>query len=113
MADVITRFRLETTQFDSKLRDSAKGLAEVSKQAQLGGKNFTDFSKAAVDNARSLGQVASGATNLKDKVKDLVGAYNAAANAYNALSREQQQSDFGKALANSISQLKTRITEAK
>ncbi len=113
MADVITRFRLETTQFDSKLRDSAKGLAEVSRQAQLGGKNFTDFSKAAVENARSLGQVASGATNLKDKVKDLVGAYNAAANAYNNLSREQQQSDFGKALANSISQLKNRITEAK
>ena len=113
MANVITKLQLETTQFDSKLRDSAKSLAEVGKQAQKSGKSFTDFDKAAIENARSLGQVASGATNLKDKVKDLVGAYNAAANAYNNLSREQQQSDFGKALANSISQLKTRIGEAK
>lgn len=113
MANVITKLQLETTQFDSKLRDSAKSLAEVGKQAQKSGKSFTDFDKAAIENARSLGQVASGATNLKDKVKDLVSAYNAAANAYNNLSREQQQSDFGKTLANSISQLKTRIGEAK
>ena len=113
MADVITRFRLETTQYDSKLRDAAKSLAEVSRQAQLGGKSFNNFSKNAIENARSLGTVASGATNLKDKVKDLVGAYNAAANAYNTLTREQQQSDFGKALADSLSQLKSRIDEAK
>jgi methyl-accepting chemotaxis protein len=86
MADVITRFRLETTQYDSKLRDAAKGLKEFTHQAQLGGKNFTDFSKEAVEAARSLGNVASGATNTKDKVRDLVGAFNEAARAYNNMS---------------------------
>jgi hypothetical protein len=113
MADVITRFKLETTQFDSKLRDSSKAIRDIAHQAELGGKGFKDFSQKSIEAARSLGQVASGATNTKDKVKDLVGAYNEAAKAYNSLTKEQQQSDFGKALANSISQLKTRITEAK
>lgn len=113
MADVITRFKLETTQFDSKLRDASKGLSEFTKQAKDGGSSFTNFSQKAVESARSLGTIASGATNAKDKLKDLVGAYNDAAKAYNKLSQEQQQSDFGKALANSISQLKDRITEAK
>jgi hypothetical protein len=112
-AEVITRFKLETTQFDSKLRDAAKGLKEYTHQAELGGKSFTDFSQKSIEAARSLGTIASGANNAKDKVKDLVGAYNDAANAYNKLSQEQQQSDFGKALAQSIGQLSDRLKEAK
>ena len=113
MADVITRFKLETTQYDSKLRDAAKGLKDFTHQAELGGKNFTNFSQRAIESASALGTIASGATNAKDKVKDLVGAYNEAAKAYNSLSQVQQQSDFGKNLASSISQLKDRLTEAK
>ena len=113
MADVITRFKLETTQFDSKLRDAAKGLKEYTHQAELGGKSFTNFSQKSIEAARSLGTIESGANNAKDKVKDLVGAYNEAAKAYNSLSQQQQQSDFGKALAQSIGQLSERLKEAK
>ena len=113
MADVITRFKLETTQYDSKLRDAAKGLNEFIRVAENGGKGFTEFSQKSIQAAKDLGTVASGATNLKDKVKDLVGAYNDAAKAYNKLSQEQQQSDFGKALAESIGQLSSRIKDAK
>ena len=113
MAEVITRFKLETTQFDSKLRDAAKELRDVAKEAERGGKDFNSFSQKSVEAARSLGNVASGAKNTKDRVKDLVGAYNEAAKAYNSLTQAQQQSDFGKALAQSIGQLKDRISEAK
>ena len=113
MAEVITRFKLETTQFDSKLRDASKGLSEFTRQAKEGGSGFTNFSQKAVESARALGTIASGATNTKDKLKDLVGAYNDAARAYDKLSQEQQQSDFGKALSVSMGQLKDRITETK
>ena len=40
MADVITRFKLETTQYDSKLRDTSKGLAEFTRQATQAGNKF-------------------------------------------------------------------------
>ena len=113
MADVITRFKLETTQYDSKLRDAAKGLKEISHMAELGGKGFKEFTQNQVEAARAFGQTASGANNLKDKVKDLVGSFNDAAKAYNALTKEQQQTDFGKALAESLTTLKGRISEAK
>lgn len=113
MADVITRFKLETTQYDSKLRDAAKGLKEISHMAELGGKGFKEFTQKQVEAARAFGQTASGANNLKDKVKDLVGSFNDAAKAYNALTKEQQQTDFGKALAESLTTLQGRISEAK
>ena len=113
MAEVITRFKLETTQYDSKLRDAAKGLKEISHMAELGGKGFKEFTQKQVEAARAFGQIESGANNLKDKVKDLVGSFNDAAKAYNALTKEQQQTDFGKALAESLTTLKGRISEAK
>ena len=113
MGDVITRFRLETTQFDSKLRDSAKALQNIAHQAQLGGKDFNDFSQKAIETARALGTVQSGANNTKDKLRDLVGSYNDAAKAYNSLSETAKQGEFGKAMAESLNQLQVRIKETK
>lgn len=113
MADVITRFKLETTQYDSKLRDAAKGLSEYTKQATMAGSEFGKFTQKNVEVARSFGTIATSATNSKDKVKELVGAYNDVAKAYNALTKDQQSSDFGKALAQSMNTLKGRISEAK
>lgn len=113
MADVITRFKLETTQYDSKLRDAAKGLSEYTKQATMAGNEFGKFTQKNVEVARSFGTIATSASNSKDKVKELVGAYNDVAKAYNALTKDQQSSDFGKALAQSMNTLKGRISEAK
>lgn len=113
MADVITRFKLETTQYDSKLRDASQALSQYARQASFAGREFDKFTKDQAEAARSLGSISTSATNAKDKVRELVAAYNQAANAYNALTKEQQQSDWGRALAESINTLKGRITEAK
>lgn len=113
MADVITRFKLETTQYDSKLRDASQGLSKLSQQLQIAGKEFDRFAQKDVEVAKAFGQIESGATNLKDKLKDLVGAYNNVAKAYNQLTNEQKSTDFGKAMASSLDQLKGRITQTK
>lgn len=113
MAEVITRFKLETTQYDSKLRDAAKELSQFAKQAADAGNQFSKFTSGNVEAARAFGSIGTSATNAKDKVKELVGAYNDMAKAYNNLTVEQQKSDFGKAMAESMQQLKVRIREAK
>ena len=113
MSDVITRFKLETTQYDSKLRDAAKGLKEVVKQAELAGKDFKGFEKNTLEAAKALGTIETGANNSKDKVKELVGAFNEMANTYNTMSQEIREGDVGKALAESLTQLSGRIKEAK
>lgn len=113
MADVITRFKLETTQYDSALRDAAKGLSDLTKQLQLAGNDFNRFAEKNVETARALGKVESGASDVKDKLRDLVSAYNNVAKAYNNLTKEQQQSDFGKAMAQSLKELQGRIKDTK
>ena len=111
--DVITRFRLETTSFDSKIKSAAKGLSEYTKAAANAGKEFQKFTKDNVAAAQALGKMATSSQDAKGKVKELVGAFNEAAKAYNALTKEQQQSDFGKAMAASLTQLQQRIRETK
>ena len=113
MADVITRFKLETTQYDSKLRDAAKSLSDYARQATVAGNEFGKFTEKNVEAAKAFGNIATSATNSKDKVKELVSAFNTLAKTYNDLTQEQQQSDFGKAMAGSLNTLKDRITEAK
>ena len=68
MADVITRFKLETSQYDSRLRDASKNLAEYANLASLAGKDFDKFTKSNVEAARGLGSIATSANNAKDKV---------------------------------------------
>lgn len=113
MADVITRFKLETTQYDSKLRDTVKGLKDVIHLHELAGKDFKEFSDSQIQAARSLGQMATGATNAKDKVKELVSSYNDMSRTYNEMSETMKKSEGGKALASSLEQLQKRIKDAK
>lgn len=113
MADVITRFKLETSQYDSKLRDASKELADIGKKAAEAGRDFDKFAKDSLESAKALGSIATSATNAKGKVQELVGAYNDVARAYNKLTEDQKQSDFGKAMAGSLQELQGRIKEAK
>ena len=113
MADVVTRFKLETTQFDSKLRDASKSLADISREAVKAGKGFEGFSKESVEAARALGNTETSAAKTKDKLKELVASFNDAAKAYNSLTKEQKQSDFGKAMAESLDKLKVKISDTK
>lgn len=113
MAEVITRFKLETTQYESKLRDASKSLAEFSNTAELAGKDFEKFTAASADAARALGQQAGGATTAKEKVRELVQAYNEVARAYNKLTDDQKKSTFGQAMAESLRTLQGRISDAK
>ena len=111
--DVITRFKLETTAFDSKIKQAAKGLSDYSKTATQAGSEFNKFTQKNVEAARALGTMATNSNNAKQKTQELVGAFNEAAKAYNQLTKEQQQSDWAKALAGSLTQLQQRIREAK
>ena len=111
--DVITRFKLETTQYDSKIKNAAKELSDIAKSAKSAGADFERFTKDSLEAARSLGNIATSSVNAKDRAKELVGAFNDVARSYNQLTEEQKNSDFGKAVADSLTHLQQRIRETK
>ena len=111
--DVITRFKLESTQYDSKIKNAAKELSDVAKAAKSAGSDFERFTKDQLAAARALGTIATSSTNAKDKAKELVTAFNDVARSYNQLTDAQKKSDFGKAVADSLTTLQQRIRETK
>lgn len=111
--DVITRFKLETTQYDSKIKNAAKELSDFTKTAKSAGRDFDAFTKSQVNAARALGTITTSSTNAKDKAKELVGAFNDVARSYNQLTDAQKKSDFGKAVSDSLTQLQDRIRKTK
>jgi hypothetical protein len=111
--DVITRFKLETTQYDSKLKTAARELADFGKTAKSSGRDFNEFTRKQVEAARGIGSMATATTNAKQKTKELVGAFNDLARSYNQLTDAQKQSNFGKAMSQSLTQLQQRIHQTK
>lgn len=111
--EVITRFKLETTQYDSKIKNAAKELSDFTKTAKSAGRDFDAFTKSQVNAARALGTITTSSTNAKDKAKELVGAFNDVARSYNQLTDAQKKSDFGKAVSDSLTQLQDRIRKTK
>jgi len=111
--DVITRFKLETTQFDSRIKSAAKELTNITKSATAAGQEFSRYTKSSVDAAKALGSIATSSSDAKGKLKELVSSFNDVAKAYNNLNEQQKKSDFGKALSGSLEQLQARIRETK
>lgn len=113
MADVITRLKLESTGYDSKLRDASRELAQFARTNASANTDFQKFTKSQVEAARAFGQISTSSRDAKGKVKELVGAYNDMARAYNTLTVEQKRSDWGRAMSESMQQLRGRIASAK
>ena len=113
MGDVITKFKLETTQYDSKLRDATDRMKDLMRAVQVAGGSMNDLSAKDKELAKSFGTLSTGANNAKDKVRELANDLNKVGRAYFAMSKEMQQSDVGKAIAEQMRVMKDRLTEAK
>ncbi len=113
MGDVITRFKLETAQYDSKLRDATDRMKELMRSVQVAGGSLNDLSAKDKELARSFGTLSTGANNAKDKVRELASDLNRVGRAYFTMTKEMQQSDVGKAIAEQMRVMKERLTEAK
>ena len=110
---VVTQFRLETTQYESKLRDATQGLREMMRSVSAAGGDFQNLSQKTKDMASSFGGIEVGANNAKDKVRELAKAFNDVASQYNVMSKEMQESDVGRAIAGQLEVLRGRLSEAK
>ena len=110
---VVTQFKLETTQYESKLRDATQSLRDMLRVVNTANGDFNSLSDQQRKAAASFGSIATGAKDAKGKVRELVTAYNDVARQYNIMSKKMQESDTGRAIAGQMEVLKKRISEAK
>jgi DNA repair exonuclease SbcCD ATPase subunit len=109
MADIITRLRVDSSEYDAKLKRATDQLSRLEDELKKSGKSFTDATDKEVEFARSLGDMGTKATTAKGKVAEMTKAFTEMSMQYRRMTDEEKTSPYGKALAQSLDQLKTRI----
>ena len=113
MADVITRLKVESSEYDSKIKRATQSLNEMTTAAEREGNKIATANKENIALAQSLGKMATVSSNTRGKMSELTAAIEAATIQYNRLSSAEKQGQFGRALNASIGQLQTRLAGLK
>lgn len=113
MADVITRLKVDSSEYDSKIKRATQGLQSLEDSLHKAGKSFADADAEQVEFARQLGQMETVSRSVRGKINELTQSYTELSVQYKQMSDEEKASPFGKALSASLDQLKGRIGDTK
>ena len=113
MADVISRLKLDSGEFDSKIKRAGQELLAYSEHCKKMGLQMGYANKDAKEFAKALGDMQTVSQTARGKLNELTEAFVNLKTMYNQMTDAEKQSTFGKELSSSLDKLKTRIDEAK
>lgn len=113
MADIITRLKLESGEYDSKIKRAVTGLQRLEEECRNAGGTLAILEKDQKQYVENLGRMETVSKSARGSIAELTSAYTELRVQYNRLTEAEKKGDFGKALNSSLTQLKTRIMEGK
>lgn len=102
---------VESQEYENRLKRATERLQQMEKECRNLGGTFEFVDKEQLDLVKSLGQMETKATSAKGKVAEMTKSYTDLSMQYKRLSDQEKQSPFGKAMAQSLDQLKSRIKD--
>lgn len=113
MADSILRLKVESQEYDAKLKRATEGLQRYVDGCRKVGGTLEVVEKETLDYVRSLGQMETNSRNATGRLAEMKKAFTDFSVMYKNLTEEERKGDFGKGLAESLDQLKVRIDTSK
>ena len=113
MADVITRLKLESNEYNSKIKRATQELQNMERECRKVNGTLSVLEKDQKQYIESLGRMETVNKSARGSIAELTSAYTELRVQYNRLTEAEKKGDFGKALNSSLAQLKTRIMEGK
>ena len=113
MADSIVRLKVESSEYDAKLKRAAEGLSRYANECRKVGGTMEVVEKDTLDYVKAIGQMETTSNTATGKLKEMEKVFVELSVQYKNLTKEEKDSPFGKALASSLDQLKTRINDSK
>ena len=113
MSGSVFKLKVETNEYDNKLKNAAAGIQHLAKRAHDLQGSFTNLEKEEVEFIRNLGYMNTASKTAVGATRELENAYKGLAATYNSLSDAEKADEGGKALAESLDMLKQRTLEAK
>ena len=113
MAESVVKLRVDSQEYDAKIRRAADGVRAFGENCRKAGESVTKADKDTLDYVRAIGQMETVAKNAKGKINEMTNAFTDLSVQYRNLTEQERQSPFGRALAQSLDQLKARIKSTK
>ena len=102
MADNIIKLRIESGEYEQKLKRAADGLQRFGEEAHQVGKAIDLADKEQANYIRMIGQMETVNRSARGKINELSNAFVELSSQYRHLTDEEKNSPFGEALSSSI-----------
>ena len=112
-SDIISRLRLDSGEFDSKIKRAGQELLAYSEHCKKVSLQMGFANKDAVDFAKALGSMQTTSQTARGKINELSEALVNAKVMFKNMTDAERNSEFGRNLATSLDQLKSRLQSAK
>ena len=113
MAENILRLTVQSSEYDNKLKQAANELTRYVDQCRKVGGTLEYVEKETLEYVRALGQMDTTSRTATGKLAEMKKAFVEFSAQYKQMTDAEKNSPFGKALAESLDQLKGRIQEGK
>ena len=115
MADLITRLKVDSTEYDAKIKRAAQGLQHYVQSAHDSGDVIGRLLGDTKKYVESLGNMATVSSTARGRLAELTAAFTDLRSVYNSLSEEEKNANggFGQTLNKQLEILKQRINDTK
>ena len=113
MAESIVRLRVDSKEYDNKIKRAEQGLLSLERELNKTGKSFEKADKDTVAYIGALGKMQTVSMSARGKVGELSSAFVNLSQVYGRMTDEAKKGEAGKALSSSLEQIKQRTIAAK
>lgn len=113
MADSILRLKVESQEYEAKLKRASQGLNHFISDCRNSGKELNKATDDVLDYVRALGQMPTVAKGGQQSLREMTRTVGDLTIMYRELTEEEKRSPFGRALAQSIQELTKRAGDAR
>ena len=113
MADSILRLRVQSDEYDNKIKRAAEGIQQYAQKCREAGGTLSFLDDGVLEFVQSLGQMDTVAKGSRQQMRELSNALTTLTTTYRGLTEEEKASPFGVELARGIDALTERAGEAR
>ena len=113
MADSILRLKVDSQEYDQKIKRAAEGIQQYAQKCREAGGTLQYLDDGVLEFVQSLGKMDTVATGTKQQLREMSNALTTLTQTYRGLTDEEKASPFGQELAKGIQQLTERAGAAK
>lgn len=113
MATSVVKLTIDSKEYDAKLKSAGKALNEYFDIAKKGDRTFELLDEGVLEAVQAIGQMETRSKSASGQLKELENAFRDMSIIYKRFTDEEKSAPVGKAMAQSLAELKSRINDTK